>query len=254
MADERILNRVRALLAQAADKGATEEERQAFAAKAAELMARHELSEDMLRVERGEAPDPVGRWDFTIRGRGGHGKARVNALYSIVRAYGCEAAVRGNDSGTQDRLLMIVGTEGALASLKILLPAISMQMETSAIKAARDHSDGLDPYFYTEAERTRERRVFFRSYLQGWGGAVAEKISKTRDDIAQESAGTSAALVLVTNRDRVVAEYKRRFPKLGKARKDRTFSAAGYVAGTNDGRSADIGTGNLSTTARKSLG
>lgn len=242
---ETIIERVRLLFARAGAKGVTDEEAQAFNAKAVELMIRHDLDEAVIRQDNGEEPEPVGRWDYTVRGKGGHGKARVAALAAITSAYGCESAVRGNDASSHDRILMIVGTTAALESLKILLPALSMQMEAGAIRATRGHVDQLDPYWHTPSERARERRTFFRSYLRGWGRAVAAKVDTAREDIAEEATGTSTALVLVTDRKRVTAEFARQFPKLGKARGERTYNHAGYQAGTEAGRRADVGTGKL---------
>lgn len=215
-----VIRRVRALLAQAGAKGVTDEEAQAFSAKAAELMARHDLNEAIVRSDRGDDPEPVARWDHLVCGKGGHGRARVSALAMVVAAYGCEAAVRGNDSSAAPRILMIVGTKAALESLKILLPAISLQMEAGAITAARTHMDRFPPYGYAQADRARERRTFFRSYLRGWGLAVAGKIEEARDGIAEEVTGTGAALVLVTDRNRVAAEFNRQFPKLARSRRD----------------------------------
>ena len=253
MADEKIIGRVRALLTQAADNGATDEESQTYYAKAAELMDRHNLDAAIFRQEQGEEPARVERWDFWVSGKGGHGKARVLALGVICRAFGCQSAVRGNTAASSDRMMMIIGTTDALESLKILLPALSLQIENSATKAARARIAELDADYWTAGERARIRRTTFRSYIKGWGHGAAAKITKSREDIAEEVAGTGAELVLLTDRERVTAAFTTAFPKLAKYRPERNFSATAYHAGVDAGSRADIGGGNLSSDSRRQL-
>lgn len=131
-ARQKMIERVRGLLRMAEDPSVTDAESQAFTAKAAELMTRHAIAEAEARAQRGEGVEEISRLDFPVSGVGGHGKARVKALAAIAAAYGCQSAVRGNTSANTERTLIIIGTVSALDSLRVLLPSITMQMESSA--------------------------------------------------------------------------------------------------------------------------
>src|SRR5258708_13303088 len=60
-APERLLDRVRKLLAQAEDDSVTPAEAQAFTAKAAELMAKYGIDRALLAAERPETDPPANR-------------------------------------------------------------------------------------------------------------------------------------------------------------------------------------------------
>lgn len=249
---EQMISRVRAMLRQAEDPAATPEEAQAFAAKAAELMARHSLSEAVIRAEQGRQPEPVGRWDFTVSGHGANGKARVAAFAKIITAYGCTSAVVGNDASTRDRKILIIGTESALTALRVLLPAIGLQMEAAASRSTREQITRLGDW-YTATEKARHRRDYYRSFVRAYGDAVATKIGAAREQIAEEAAGTGAELVLAGDAGRIKAEFVRQFPKLGKCRAEKTYSSAGYRAGYAQGRQADIATGHIAGTGQHAI-
>ncbi|MBB6174221.1 hypothetical protein HNR23_004281 [Nocardiopsis mwathae] len=255
-----MIERVRGLLRMAEDPAVTDAESQAFTAKAAELMTRHAIAEAEARAERGEELEQVTRFDFTVSGVGGHGKARVKALAGIAAAYGCQSAVRGNTSANTDRTLIIVGTATALDALRVLLPSITMQMEASARFTARNHiADLREMRNYDRSALATERSRFYRSFIRAYGYAVAERIrefrARLRDGSGAESparsGGTSASgdgtsaigaeVVLRTDVDRVQEEFERRFPQLRPTRPERTHHRAGYRAGYLRGRSAQLG-------------
>lgn len=256
-----MVERVRGLLRQAEDPSVTDAESQAFTAKAAELMTRHAIAEAEARAQRGEEAESVTRIDFPVSGVGGHGKARVKALAGIAAAYGCQSAVRGNTSANTERTLIIVGTVSALDSLQVLLPSISMQMESSARLTARNHvSDLREMRNYDRSTLATERNRFYRSFIRAYGYAVAERIrefrTRLREEPSQEEASNGSAgatttensstrsgaeLVLRDDVDRVQEDFQRRFPQLRPTRPERTHHRAGARAGYIRGRRAELG-------------
>lgn len=113
-------------------------------------MARHELDEATVRAEQGSYPDAVERYEYAVSGRGGHGRARAQALATVALAYGCKVALRNNDSSNRTRHLLIVGAVASLRSLRTLLPAIELQMEAAARAAAQDRDVEAGPLRYRQ--------------------------------------------------------------------------------------------------------
>lgn len=242
----------------AEDPSVTDAESQAFTAKAAELMTRHAIQEAEARAERGEEPDAISRMDHVVSGVGGHGKARVRALADIAAAYGCQSAVRGNNSDTTERTIILVGTVDALEALKLLFPSISNQMEASARFMSSTHVANIrELRNYTRSALETERKRYYRSFVRAYGQAVAERIREFRARMQEnaggpgadsESEGSSSQqssrgtdLVLREDVHRVQEEFQKQFPQLRKHRPERTHSAAGYRAGYRRGRQAELG-------------
>jgi hypothetical protein len=248
----KIKERVAKLLAQAEGSGVTKEEAQTFAAKAAELLARYGLDAATVRAEKGQKAEAVTRYDFTVSGQGWHGKARASLVYSVAEAYGCEVCTIGNKMDGKDRLVAMIGTTSMIEALKILLPSILLQAETSGVKAAKEHMAQAGAFIDTAANKNIQRRTFLRSYLEGYGMGVAEKITNSRAAMADEVKGKPGELVLASDADRIKAEFTKRFPKLGTTAADKV-SVAGLVAGKRAGRTADTGQTRVSAKGTKSI-
>ncbi|QVQ54956.1 DUF2786 domain-containing protein [Spiractinospora alimapuensis] len=255
-----MIERVRGLLRMAEDPAVTDAESQAFTAKAAELMTRHAIAEAEARAEQGLGAEEVTRFDFLVSGKGGHGKARVKALGMIAGAYGCKSAVRGNQATNTDRTLIILGTQSSLDSLQLLLPSVTLQMESSARFCAKEHIDRIrERRNVDRSTLATERNRFYRSFVRAYGEAVAQRIQEFRARLAEESsaagaaggssdasggapsAATGAELILRTDAHRVEEEFERRFPQLRPTRNERTLHRDGYRAGYVRGSRAELG-------------
>jgi hypothetical protein len=248
----RIKEKVRKLLTQAEDSGVTPEEAQTFAAKAAELLARHGLDIATVRAEKGQQPEGLSYYEFTVSGHGWHGKARASLVYSVAQAYGCAVCTIGNKMDGKDRLVAMIGTASMIEALKILLPSIVVQAETSGAKATKAHMAQVGTTFAKAADKNIERRNFLRSYLKGYGIGVADKITATRTAMTGEVKGKPGELVLVSEADRIKADFTKRFPKLSTTAADKV-SVAGLVAGKRDGSTADTGQTKVRATASKTV-
>lgn len=249
--------KVRALLARAEHPETPEAEAQACAAKAAELMLRHAIDEAALRARRGETPEPVVYWEHTVFGRDGHARARSAGLTAVVRAYGGECAIRGDGTYRQDIALLAVATASAREALALLLPSLTLQMDGAGARAADAHIARYpEQLFRRKADRTRWRNGYLKSFLVGYGDAVAERIAAARGRLRGEGAaagdGVSGTLVLARDDERVREEFAARFPVLGKARGQR-LRGDGFAAGRDAGRFADIGSGTVGG-PRRALG
>ncbi len=245
---DKITVRVKALLAKAEHPATPRAEAQAAAAKAAELMVRHAISEASVRAEAGRSPEPIELDCYDIPGTGGHGKARAAALAAIATDYGCEVAVYGNDASRYTRRLLMVGTQSSLAALRILLPSIELRMESAARAATRAYGKQLRAAcsWQSRADRRTHASAFYRDYLRGYGYGVADKIRAMCGEISREAAGTGTALVLAADAARIRAEFAREFPRLGRTRAERHRHPGAQAQGREDGRRADIGTHHVS--------
>ncbi|MEV5573911.1 hypothetical protein AB0L06_28065 [Spirillospora sp. NPDC052269] len=174
---------------------------------------------------------------------------------------GCQVAFRANDSSNRIRWILIVGPTATIDNLKLLLPAVLIQMENSAANAARAHSRNL-PAWLTPGERTTETSTVRRSFMRGFGNGIKDKLEAARARFAEEldteaAAGDTGAasreLVLMNRQQLVHAEFTRRFPKLGKAPRARKFDGQAYRQGHTAGRSADLGDRKLGGTPRGEL-
>lgn len=248
----KIKEKVAKLLAQSNDEGVTEQEAQTFAAKAAELMARHGLTEAVLREEKGEKAETVQRWDFEVSGQGWHGKARAHLVYSVAEAYGCSVCTIGNKMDGKDRRVAIVGTRTMITALKLLLPAILVQAERHGMAERKAHMAEVGGNFDSAASRNIESRTFYRSYLTGYGAGVAEKLAEGRRAMTDEVKGQPGELVLVSEQDRIAARFEQLFPNLKTGRADKV-SVEGLAAGKRDGRNADTGGGKVTAKSGKAL-
>jgi hypothetical protein len=237
-----MIKKVQALLAQANDPAATEGEAQTFAAKAAELMARYALDEATVRAEKGQKPEAIKMLRFEVSGQGWHGKGRAEMVARVADAYGCMVVTENNKMNGEARWVHIVGTTAAVTALELLLPSIVLQAEYNGTRATTAYMKEVRNQYATQQEANRARRVFFRSYLPGYGAGVAEKIAGARTQMAQEVANTPGALVLASDHDRVAARFEELYPsgELKKVKRD-NHSAAGAAAGRRDGRTADTG-------------
>lgn len=243
---QKVETRVRALLARAEHPATPPPEAEVAHAKAAELMLRYALDEAALRAGQGERPDPVVYWERVAAGRDGHARARTAAAGAVIRAYGGRYAVRGTGAHRRDITLLIVTTRAARDALLLLLPSLELQME----QAGRARTDGYmaavpEHAFARRSDRSRWANDYFRAFIVGYADAVARRIEAARTRLEAAAAeGSSRALVLAGERQRVEDEFAGRFPALGKPRTHR-LRADAYGAGQSAGRRAPLPTDTL---------
>jgi hypothetical protein len=171
----------------------------------------------------------------------GAARERAWALGAVAQGMGCETAYRNNDSGNRVRWVRIVGPASTMENLKILLPAVLMQMEGAAANAARAHARKL-PCWLTPHERAAETATVRRSFMRGFGEGIKDKLTRAHGEYAEQLHTQAASgdvisagreLVLTGRHDRVAAEFTRRFPKLRKPRRSKRFDLVAYHDGVD---------------------
>jgi hypothetical protein len=257
-ARDRAIDRARKLLAQAEHPNTTTEERQAFAARAAEIMLRHDLAEAVVRASSPTqtAAEPIELWRYIIPGSGGHGRHRAWGLGDVAEAYGCAVCFFDNDSGNAPRTMHVIGTASDLDALRMLLPMVAALAETAAAQATGQHRGRLrQEAWCTDSELRREMTIYRRSFLRSFGSGVARQIGQRRHTVVAELAvsGTGAELVLADRTALATAELNRRYPKRGKASRIQSHSRAGARDGFRAGQATDLGTNSLDGGAAKQL-
>lgn len=148
-------------------------------------MLNYELEEADLQQAEHSQTENIVLYRHAVSGKGGHGKERAWALGEVAEAMGCETCYRGNDAGNGIRWIQIVGPASTIENLKILLPAVLLQMETGAARAARERAKEL-PAWLAAHERSRETATVRRSFLRGFGRGINTKLQTARSEYAEE--------------------------------------------------------------------
>jgi hypothetical protein len=215
-------SKIRGLLANAQDPANPPEARQAYFAKAAELMERHGIDQAQLRAEAGDhTPEQAQVWSYAVSGRHGLGSARAEAACLIAVAMRCKT-VMYNSSDPSPSMVMVAGITSDLDAVKTLLPLVMRQAELAAVAAA------------AAGNRTRS---YLSAFLVGYAHAVAERIAQRRRDWTP---GSGAELILASREHIVNQLYTEVFgevPTVGSRHQRADGRAAGHAAG----RRADLG-------------
>jgi Protein of unknown function (DUF2786) len=215
---DRLLERVRKLLAKAESPACTPAEAEAFTAKAAELIAKYGVDQALLA---GADPslDPVGDRIVTVQPP--YSRDKAGLLGAVAIALRCKV-VHLERRGTAR--VHLFGHRADLERVELLFTSLLVQ-------AAHGLAAAEVPAFDHPA-------AFRRSWLVGFTEAVRARLTATEQAAAASAPG--ADLVLV---DRTVMVERRRdetYPKLtrlGPRRLAGTGRGQGYAAG----RTADLG-------------
>jgi hypothetical protein len=207
--DEKMLARVRALLAKA-ESTAYPEEAEALSAKAQELMSRYSFEQALVDA-----------------GRRGQGSARrfwldepyLSAKSSLVSAVASANRCR---AVAYEKLgfLAVVGHEVDLDIVELLATSLLVQA-TDAMLAAGKHTT------HTGQSRTRS---FRHAFLLSYAARIGERLSEA-DRVTSEQVADERLLPVLAQRTREVdALFEQMFPNVG--RKTRSVSnGAGWYAG-----------------------
>jgi hypothetical protein len=142
-----------------------------------------------------------------------------------IKPFGCQAAVYGYDTSPGDTFLAMTRTVPTIDVLEILLPGLTVRMETSARKAVRGHV-GL--------ESGSARQAYFRDYLRGYGDGVAEAIRAVHADLFKIHCPALGKL-LSSAATSVDCEFTVRFGAQEPLRSERGGNAVAWQAGAAAG-------------------
>jgi Protein of unknown function (DUF2786) len=235
---DRLLDRVRKLLAKAEADGVTLEEAQALTGKAAELMAKYGIDRALLAARRPETDLPASR---LVDIYNPWARVQAHLLCGLAAAMRCQCILL--PSGEGQRVHMF-GYSSDIERADVLYTSVLVQMWHGLIAAE-------------VPARASSVRAWRRSWLLGFAAAVIARVKAAEERAEQTAAATragphaSAALVLadrsVVIRRNVTAAY----PVTRTARL--TYTGSGFGAGYRQGEQADIGTGRVRGLRDRSL-
>ena len=201
------------------------------------------------RDRTGRIGCPVEVDHYIVPGTGGHGRARADGLLAVAEVFGCRTAVFGYDATRKDKFLVMTATRPALDALKMLLPSIARQMEQAARAAAKAYAIEVRNAL-PQMNGAQRRRVlvtpYFRSFLRGYGLAVAENIRALRAEMIKSEA-VELARILASDEARIEHRFNRDFPDRQSLRKEHTGHSGGIEEGKRAGQAADLGDHYLAT-------
>jgi hypothetical protein len=213
--DERVLAKVRALLAKAE---ATEfpDEAEALSAKAQDLMSRYSLREALAHHERGQAPVAVAR---RIWIENPYVTAKALLVQAVSQANRCRA-VWAEGLG----LVTVVGCETDLDLVEMLITSLLVQANRAMLRAGRRQSGG----------RHTRTRSFRQSFLVAYAQRIGERLDNTSASVTTEVKQDARLLPVLAANTRAADELiNRLFPSTT----PRAVSASD-IAGWGAGRAA----------------
>jgi hypothetical protein len=223
--DQRMLTRVRALLAKA-ESTEFDEEAEALTAKAQELIARHAIAEALLHT-----PDDVG--DPSVRRvflDDPYVDAKASLLAQIAGANRCRAVYDAAFGW-----VTVFGYDRDLDAVELLAASLLAQATSAMVR----HGSRRDA-------RGRSRtRSFRRSFLHGFAVRIGERLHAATDGAVAATAADHGQLlpVLAARDDRLRAAQKSAFPETERRRVS-VSNSTGWVAGQ---AAADVADLNLSS-------
>jgi Protein of unknown function (DUF2786) len=230
-ASDRLLDRVRKLLAKAEDDGVTPPEAQALTAKAAELMAKYGIDRALLAADRPETDQPASRvLDID------HPWARVKAhlLCGLGSALRCQCILLSPASGSR---VHVFGYASDIERTDLLYTSVLIQM-WHGLAGARVPDWSSSP------------RAWRRSWLLGFATAVVARVRAAEHGAARQATaaggevGSRTALVLADRSLVIRRKVEQAYPVTRAARV--TYTGSGYRDGYAQGQRADIGGSRLS--------
>jgi hypothetical protein len=238
-APERLLDRVRKLLAQAEDDSVTPAEAQAFTAKAAALMAKYGIDRALLAAERPETDRPA---DRVIDIDNPWAREKAHLLSGLASALRCQCILlNGTRPGSR---VHIFGYASDIDRTDLLYTSVLIQM-AHGLAGARVPDWSSSP------------RAWRRSWLLGFATAVISRVREAEHRVTTAATdpaaagGERTALVLADRSLVIRRQVEHAYPVTRKARV--TYSGSGYRDGYAQGQRADIGTTRLSRPRGRSL-
>jgi hypothetical protein len=234
MPPQSTINKIMGLLAKA-ESTEHEAERDAYLAKAQELMIRHAVDESHLTPEERET---VTAEQFPM----GRSKADQDLMFWLAALNDMKALTH---SARGDRwspggvyAMSLIGTPTDIEYLKALYASLVLQREAALAREYRP--SWINP------------RSFNHSFRVGFGERVARRLQAAKRETVKAT-GTGTELVLVSKRAEVDEYVAATWSKIGKTKGAQASDARGYEAGDAAGRNADLSGGRNNLRARPAL-
>jgi hypothetical protein len=197
--DQRMLHRVRALLAKA-ESTDFPEEADAFTAKAQELMARHSIDHALLVATTGANDQPVTR------------RVSIDNPYEAPKTLLLQVVAEANSCRTvwmkRFGFATIVGFPADLEAAELLFTSLLVQ----ATRAMTQAGPSADRYGRSTT------RSFRHAFLTAYASRIGERLDAATEGVDQEmteSVGAARLLPVLAARDDAVREaFEKQFPEL----------------------------------------
>jgi hypothetical protein len=173
-ADERMLSRIRALLAKA-ESTEFPEEAEALSARAQELMAKYSIDHALLAAQAGSKEEPGGR---RIAVDNPYEGPKATLLNTVAEANRCRA-IWSKDVG----LVTVVGFPADLDAIELLFTSLLVQANTAMIRAGGKKD---------EYGRSRTRS-FRQSFLVSYAIRIGERLAEAAGHAEQEAVASQEA-------------------------------------------------------------
>ena len=173
-ADERMLSRIRSLLAKA-ESTEFAEEAEALSGRAQELMAKYSIDHALLAAETGQAETPGGR---RIAVDNPYEAPKATLLQIVAQANRCRV-VWSKDLG----LVTVIGFPADLDAVELLFTSLLVQANTAMLRSGGKR-DG--------AGRSRTR-AFRQSFLLAYAVRIGERLSEAADHAEQAAVAEQRA-------------------------------------------------------------
>jgi Protein of unknown function (DUF2786) len=214
--DQRMLGKVRALLAKA-ESTEFPEEAEALSARAQELIARHSIDHALLAAETGDLGGPAGR---RVAVDNPYDAPKAVLLTVVADANRCRA-VWHRELGFST----VLGFPADLAAVEMLFTSLLVQA-TAAMVHAGPRRDA----------RGRSRtRSFRHAFLNAYAARIGERLRDAAGEAANQAAadaGGKDLLPALAARDQAVEKaVDAMFPNLAKGRAGSVSNYEGWVAG-----------------------
>jgi hypothetical protein len=174
-ADERMLSRIRALLAKA-ESTEFAEEAEALSARAQELMAKYSIDHALLAARAGEKEEPSGR---RIAVDNPYESPKTTLLNVVAEANRCRA-IWSKDVG----LVTVVGFPADLDAVELLFTSLLVQANTAMLRAGGKKD---------ELGRSRTR-AFRQSFLISYAIRIGERLAEAATHAEKEAAAEQEAI------------------------------------------------------------
>jgi hypothetical protein len=225
---DRLLDRVRKLLAKAEAEGVTAAEAQALTAKAAELMAKYGIDRALLAARRPETDKPASR---IVQLYNPWARVQAHLLCGLAAAMRCQCILLPSPAGQR---VHVFGYASDIERADVLYTSVLVQMWHGLVAADVPAA----------ARGTASARAWRRSWLLGFAAAVIARVRAAERDAEQSVAAPRggaghAALVLADRAVVIRQQVAHAYPRTRTARV--TYSGSGYGAGYAQGKRADLG-------------
>lgn len=247
--NDKILNRVRALL----DKAASTQEEfpaeaKALRDKAMELMTAYGIEQAVLEATGKKAADTVTqiRIDFANP----YSFEKYTLATHIAKALGCKTIVM--KSGKSAEYVNIIGHSSDLERVEFLYTLLSVQAQNGAAKVEADRYS-WENCDLTDCQLGAVTRRLRAAYLAGFAMEIGirlrdivEHAAAQNDATHQGDSGPGTELVLASRKEMVDQKFRELYPHTGTV-KSRSYTSSGYNAGRAGGRNADLGQNRFGT-------